>query len=102
VSYESIDTYLDSYASDNIAKGEGYRWWWNGCDVLAAAIASLAHHVRADGCHLLEDAEKSQLETLERYMARYPRFDGTTVENDMWLHSEAMWLLGQWFTRLWD
>jgi hypothetical protein len=101
----SIDAHLDRYAAESIADGESYRWWWNGCDVLADAIGSLAHHVREDGCHLLTDTEVEQLETLERYMVAYPKVDEAgdlTFENETWLHAESMWLLGQWFSRLWD
>jgi hypothetical protein len=97
----SIDDYLDAYASEFIAAGQKYRWWWNGCHVLADAIGSLAYHVRVDGCHALTDDEMTQLETLERYMRAYDDF-GLPIENESWLHAEAMWLLGQWFSRLWD
>lgn len=97
----NIDTYLDDYASKTIAEGKKYRWWWNGCDVLADAIASLAHHVRVDGCHALTDDEQVQLQTLARYMRAFP-LDDAPIETEQWLHAEAMWLLGQWFNRLWD
>lgn len=98
----TIDVHLDSYATESIADGESYRWWWNGCDVLADAISSLARHVRVDGCHLFEDGEKEQLEALERYMAAWPDLNHIGARETMWLHCEAMWLLGQWFSRLWD
>lgn len=101
----SIDAYLDDYASERISDGKGYRWWWNGCDILADAIASLTRHVRLDGCHLLTEIEKDELEKIERYMRYMTSFshpDAISGEQANWLHAEAMWLLGQWFTRLWD
>jgi hypothetical protein len=103
MSDEGIDTCLDAYASEEIGEDKPYRWWWNGCDVLATAIASLARHVRVDGCHLLDDAEKAQLETLERYMSAFSEKPSSlfAAGEETWLHAEATWLLGQWFARLW-
>lgn len=99
----TIDTHLDAYATERIGGGKRYCWWWNGCYILADAIASLAGHVRNDGCHVLSDAERDELETLERYMSNYEELE-FLVERDChaWLHAEAMWLLARWFPRLWD
>lgn len=103
--YKKLDKVLDSYASEKIAKGGRYSWWWNGNDVLAVAIASLCRHVREDGCTALEDDDLRELETLERYMRGFA-FDsdtpGLSVAQERWLYAEAMWLLGRWFIHLWD
>lgn len=98
----TIDSYLDSYASESIADGKNYRWWWNGCDVLSDAIESLCIHVLVDGCHMLTDTEVGQLERLAHYMGAYPEFGDVGAQEELWFHAEAMWLLGRWFSRLWD
>ncbi len=104
--YVGIDAALDTYASKAITDGKSaYRWWWNGNDVLAMAIASMCHHMRTDGCTEFTADELVELEKLERYMGRYAEASGNLSQYEgegRWLHAEAMWLLGDWFDRMWD
>ena len=100
-----IDKYLDEYARTVIPPGsKKYHWWWNANDILSDAIASACRHVRKDGCHLLSDQERYELATLERYMRAFntEAMDDISINQETWLHAEAMSLLSQWFTRLWD
>lgn len=96
-----IDKVLDGYASDRF--GVPYTWWWNGSDILADAIASLCRHLRKDGHTDFTQVEVDELRRLERWMRVVPEDSCCVVTTqEKWLHAEAMWLLGKWFTRLWD
>ncbi|AER47972.1 hypothetical protein COURTHOUSE_121 [Mycobacterium phage Courthouse] len=94
-----IDTYLDRYAAERIAGGLPFKWWWNADTILADTIASACEHLLDEGTTAYSSREEEELRTLNRYMVDY---DFSSGDEGRWLHAEAMWLLGKWFTRLWD